>query len=715
MKFETLSILAALLISQAAATDVGTWAQAAEAGTAMPVDYDKMMAVANFAKSHFKEITDNLKDAKFAKELNDHPALVEKMLTVKDSDKAESDKLLAIIKDLNEKSLVHVLDEQNGMCEDLPDAAIVAIVGSTTKAKLINDKCFAVMKNAATAKVVPSTVKNLDDYIFRDHELPMHENFYAGMKPSQVDNYESQSYAGDRCTKGFMMDKLSKEALAAVPRKCFQNWLRDLQSGKSGLTKIPNTHVSVITSDHLEKMPESLAETLVKETFVGTPASGSGTVQLGFLKVDRTVLDKFLTEEGWARHLPETAVPRIVKDELSVSAEAIANMNSVTRSHYIAKAKTLPDNLNDHMSEALWKDLSYPSTKDAERCKAYGCLKYVDSKPNAETIMKPLMDTVCMDLSFHQLGDDEHKLLGKYMTRECYKNLDITENTFKDDLTRVHPNVLQWIAHKRIKTIFSDRNWERMAEDYAHSPTKKTFFKDLFRNPKLCKDGVSKEMIEKMYKDPKMRKALPAISSGCLRNLPFFKDLSVEILEAVGDDAYSAFTKEDAAKLDLAKMTFGQQAKLSADVSDVANHYATTLTAATVTKVSKDAFPAMNEKFFRALPADAYAGLTAEQFAGAPAEKLAHVTAEQAGKLDAAVLKGLSVEQISLLGSAGGPKSDSEKAMLAVLSAASASFSEEQVKAFKTREALSASGAIGLVGASLLAVAASAALLFPLL
>lgn len=572
-------------------------------------------------------------------------------------------------------------------------------------AKLITPACFAAIPGLKHHDTVKN-LKNLDAKIFSECEQKLHENYFKEMTPDQIKYFQTHRLlVEDSCSAPWVrLDLVKEKSWASVTPVCAQNWIMN----HSKTHKLSFKHISKFQSSQIDKSDNAIFS-LLPSAFADDKNGKSA-----WTKASLDLVQLF-AEVGKAQYL----IPEAVKPELKITSRAFADMTSAVQGRILAKVEELPDDLFSHMSYQEVNAIEYDDDKNGKKsCKGVACLKLLREKKNFAKIMAHIDSFICLEqpeLPFYAQKDN--KLIGQHMSRTCFKDLDFDYDTLEQHIRELPENMLQYLSTEDLKRLFDSKDgavWRELAHDYVDDKKKNRMWPGLLRNPKVCARLVRLYTFDKLAKKDLLG-AMDAFDSACLRVFPDFSKLSQQYLAAIGDKVYEAFTKADANLIDYSKSTSVQIGNASARVENVADHYAAALDAESIKKVSSEVWPFMNAGWFKAMHEDTYAAISSDQFKGAQAEKLVDVSATQAGRLSDDVKKNLTPEQITLIGSAGGPNSDAERAMLAVLSAASGSFNEHQAKAFKARQALTDSGAMGAASASLMALVASLALIFPLL
>lgn len=606
---------------------------------------------------------------------------------------------------------------REAQCSAMTHPYLTMAVSSKKRAAEITPDCFAAILNLQNHAIVEGHVKNLPDKVFLEVEDILHPNYYKGMTGVQLKNYQAAKYFddnGDRCVD-MPLQHIKPKILGEIAPACLQNWLANfVATGPNTTPQLTFEQMKAIEAKHFSNAEYDAFGNL-RAVFAPHGTNGKSA----WVNAKKDFVQLIADHEFWSHNLPAEAVHK----DLKVTARAFANMNPEAQGAVLERVSDLPDDLFAHCTETSIRAIVYDDDKnEKKKCHGFSCLKKLESHKNVAKIMEHIDETVCFGKkfdSFVKIGNDapnDYYLAGKYMSRTCFKNLDVDATQVETSGNSVHENMLKYVSIDTIKEIWLHKDgsrWLELAESYAEDKKKNRVWPGLLQNPKVCARLVDIQGFHKLAKEG-LTKAMDGFSSECLRVLPDFEKLTSEYVAAIGDQIYSAFTKSEASKIDFSKSSHAQLANASSRVENIADHYATTLTAASVKTIPDAVFAMMNEGYFIAMTEDAYSGITKEQFGQAPCDKITKVTAAQFSKMSDDVKKSLSPEQITAIGSHAGPKSEPEMAMLKALGAVSGSFNEAQSKAYKARVAES-SGAIGAAGTSLMVLAASLALVFPLL
>jgi len=550
-------------------------------------------------------------------------------------------------------------------------------------------------------------IKNLPAKVFSQVTEEINSEYFTGMTGEQLKNFQSHKDLVDAsCSDNWVrLDLIKPKLLEGVTPRCFQNWVvANINTGRQFSLK----HAEQAKVEQLSKADYSV--------FVGLKSIFADD---GKKKAWERISKDIVAEVAGSFPNCATLTEEAVHSKLAVDPRAFAYMAPKVQGKILAKVEDLPDDLFKYMIEPVLLDMEYDDTKGKRSCKGYACLKMIRDHKNIAKIMSHLDTFMCQGKTFADFAGKEKKILGQYMSRACWKDLEVDIDDVDSNISDVHENMLQYLSVKHVMKLFDSEDngarWRDLAQDYVDDKSKSRVWPGLLRNRKLCAhgDGVRLYTFQKLEKAG-LTSAMDAFSSECLRVLPVFDKLTPAWIAAIGDQIYTAFTKSDANKIDYGKSSAAQLGNASARVENIADHYATTLTTESVQKIPVEVWPLMNAGYFEAMTAEAYAGISKAQFEGVPAERLTKVTSAQLAATRDEVKKNLTPEQITFIGSVGGPKSDAEMAMLAVLGDISGSFNEHQLKAFMARKVLS-SGAMSAASASLMALVASLALIFPLL
>jgi len=580
-------------------------------------------------------------------------------------------------------------------------------IGQKDLVKLIDGKCFASIQYIGAHQINKDHVKKLNEKVFTHIDIPLQDTYYEGMTEGQIKHWQEAkhlaAFRGDHAT--MKLHKVNKKAFEKCPAPVFQNWV----SSNAAIAKIPGKHIELVkVADHLRKADYAIY-THLRNSFADVNGKSAWT------KAKPELVNHIAADH----RISYTLHPDAIKADTTVNARSFSFMRAEVQGAVLHKVKNLPENILSGLIEKDIKDLKYTDNKNSDNsCTGYECFTKMEKKKKGSLgkILAPILEFVCIDKHWSHFSSDNKDMftIGKYMTRSCFKELQYTKADVKNLGEKLPEAMLQFIHPTLVKKFWDDEDkaWLELAEHYLDDKSKQSAWRGFLSNPKMHV-LVDLKTFEKLEKK-KLDGAMDAFSSQLLRQMADFDKLPQKYIQKIGDKIYVRFTKADAAKIDYAKSTVTQLGNASSEVENVADHYAASLSAEGVKKVPTEVFPVMNEGWFLAMTEDAYSGISKEQFAGAAPEKITKVTAAQASKLDPEVAKALTPEQISTIGNHAGPKSDPEMAMLKVLEAVSGGFNEFQMKAFKARQAES-SGAISAAGASLMALAASMALIFPLL
>jgi hypothetical protein len=570
---------------------------------------------------------------------------------------------------------------------------IKELASDKKKAAIVRASCFSHFRN--TGGIDPKKgITYFREEILSMWEGPLPPTMYK-MTKAQLAKFQSDKVLKEhRCATGFDLSKLDVSLFKEVPQDCFANWLENVRE------PIDKKYLKAISVEHLKQAGEEAIANF--GTLVGADPDN-------WKHVHADIVNYLLSNPEYASAVHWNAI----KASTKVSAEVFAAMRPGAQVKVMEVASELPDDLFSQIYPYQvdeWK-LDDSMTKAKKKaCERLQCFNLVGDRKNAAALMAGLPDWHCMDRNFGEL-----KLawtFGEHLTKACYKQLNDVDDAALGEYSEVHEHVLQFVPYDTIKTTFVKGQWKGLAEDYIQDKGKKghhvSVWRGILRNPKVCRSVVKEKWFKELRED-KMTAALSGFSSQCLRALPFFGKLGAEDVKAFGPDAYTRFTKADKGLIHFDKSTHEQIARISASVADIADHYASQVTADDVKTMPDGLFAILDESWYRAFPEDTYAGISAEQLAAVPAERTVGIAAAKIKKLSSAAGGALTAEQVAVIGSATG----AEKEVLEAL--AGFTLSEGAKAALKSRVEAAGNAAVSLAGAGLISLAAALALLTPFL